>query len=211
MSRLKDTGCKIICPNNKIFIHFGEFANGMYLLYKGKANARVMSLQGNKLIIFTMKPLCTFGEAPFLNNHKSNLEIEVHSGSVLYYFDNNCIKYLTEESSLFKDLIIKSIMLKAQISVDHLLDIYNLSPEQRVSKSLYHLCIDHGIKTSDNKYILNISQEDIATFSGLSRVTVARIYSKLRDNDILSKSYKSKRNLTVSLEKLSKYIDSFPL
>lgn len=206
---LENIGCKIYYPENEIIIHFGEYVDGLYLLTKGTASARFLSPQGSEIVVFIMKPICIFGEAPFFNKSESNLEIEINSGSTVIFFDKNSVDYLLKKNSFLKELIIKSIMIKAQISIERLTDVYNLSPEQRVCKYLKYLCLECGIKISNNKYLLNITQEEMAYFVGLSRVTVARIYSNLRHYNIIDNSYKSKKKLTVNLDNLLKYLAKF--
>lgn len=208
LSELESSGCKIYLPHNKRILQFGEYVHGLYLLTQGRVNACFLSPQGGKFVIFTLKPLCIFGEAPFFNRSESTLEFEVCSQSTLIYFDKNSVENLLVTNPFFKELLLKSIVTKAQISVEHLSDIYNLSPEQRVCKYLEYLCLD-GLKPSENIYTLNITQDEIAFSVGLSRVTVARVYSHLRDHHILDNSYKSKKRLTVYFDNLLKYNSNF--
>ncbi|MFZ7103516.1 MAG: Crp/Fnr family transcriptional regulator [Peptococcaceae bacterium] len=201
---LEKAGSTFNYQDKQILIRYGESVSGLYLITKGTVSGKILTPQGNEKLVFIMKPFSIFGEAPFYNELESNLEFEIHSGSVLTFFDKNTVTSLTKENFFFTELVMKSIMRKAQILTRQLQDIFYLSPEQRICKSLLHLCLERGIKSGD-EYILHITQEEIANIVGLSRVTVARVYNILKKCNILNHQDSAKKRLSININNLRHY------
>lgn len=203
IEQLKKMGKCYGFSNNQSIIHFGDFLDGIFLLTKGKASARIFTPQGNEKILFLFKPISFFGEAPYFNDVESTMEIVVHPGTELTHFDRKTATYLKNTNSFFNEQLLKSLLRKGQLLFDQLKDLCYLSPEQRVIKFLLYLCREQA---SCNKVIvLNITQEELSNFVGLHRVTVARICGSLKKLNILKNTPKTKKQLIVDMSNLINY------
>ncbi len=162
-----------------IIIQLGEKVKGLYFIIKGQAEGVCMSDDGEEKIVLIFNPPSFFAEAPFLNGLGSNIEIRATEDSIISYIDENKINKIIDSNNVLVEILFKSLSKKTQILVDQLNDVLYSSTEKRVIKALRCFARERGIYNKNN-FIIKVKQEEIAQVTGLHRVTIARVLSRLK-------------------------------
>ncbi|MBE3586333.1 MAG: Crp/Fnr family transcriptional regulator [Thermoanaerobacter sp.] len=163
----------------KVIINIGEFVEGIYLITKGEARANILTPDGKEKTIFIFEPPFFFGETIYFNKTPASMEVKVMPDSIMTFFSEDAIKKLSKNKYFF-ELLFRSSICKTDSAIEEISDLYVLTPGERVYKTLWYYANKRGVKLNNGELLTKISQEQIATIVGLHRVTVARIFSRLK-------------------------------
>jgi CRP-like cAMP-binding protein len=117
--------------------------------------------------------------------------------SVLYYFSYDDFKKLITIHPPILNLITKSIIQKMHILAEQI-NLHTLTTEQQIATVL--LNIYHDFKS----YEIPLTQKDLATCTGLTRITVYKTLKKWKEKKLIDS--KNKRFLIKNPDLLKNYL-----
>ena len=190
IQRIQRVGTRRCFKKGSVITQYGESVSGIYFLTKGEVTGRYFSASGAEKVIFIFRAPCFFNEALYLANLQSNMELEASADSELTYINKNTLDRLLTTDAAFNLILMKYMARKTRLILAQLIDIITLSPVERVRKVLLLYARDEGIRHADGVHVF-ISQEELATITGLHRVTVAKAFRQLKDNGLIIRTSKS--------------------
>jgi cAMP-binding proteins - catabolite gene activator and regulatory subunit of cAMP-dependent protein kinases len=168
-----------------VILGYGDCPEGIYFITSGSVCGRYLSQNGEEKVIFVYKSPCFFGEAPFINDETTNMDAITLNDATISFISRDAInKYIYPDKTLYL-LILKSMARKTQAVTEQLNDALYLSPIQRVQKALQYLALEQGIMINDRDLAIKITQIQVANITGLHRVTITRIFNKLKSSGII--------------------------
>lgn len=155
----------------------GDGLDHAYLVIGGAVEITVMDESGNCLLAHLSQAGEVVGEVELLSRRPCVASATVRAGSTLARFDKALLRAHVPAERLLENL---SGLLHARLSRDNMLHLTALfcSSEDRIRRHILLLTTPDAPRT-------DISQTDLAAFTGCSRQTVNRTLAQLRDEGIL--------------------------
>ena len=163
-----------------------------YLIEQGKVKISLLSKDGSEKIIVIQEKNTLFGYAATFDGHPYFHTATAMEPTRLRMIDINDFLMLAEKYPKVSLLIISAFARVTRMLVLQIEDFSFLDAEKRVAHMLYKLACEVGQKTQKGFLIAKkVNQEDIASLTGLSRVSVSLAMNHFEDLDMLRK----KRNI----------------
>jgi CRP-like cAMP-binding protein len=189
IEKIIHAGAKRFYKKGAIISPYGEDVKGIFFLHKGEVTGKIFSLNGIEKILYIYKPPCFFHESPYLAELPSNIEIKASADSELTFIERPQLDHLLATDLVFNHILMKHMARKTRLIIDQLIDIVTLAPIERIHKVLLSNAQQQGIETPEG-IALALTQDQIATITGLHRVTVARALARLKANGAIKKTRK---------------------
>jgi len=172
-------------PKGQIIIFGGEDPDYIYHLVKGKVRQYDISYRGDEVVVNIFKPPAFFPMSYGINRtpnkyfFKTEEPTEIRIANV-----DETVEFLKSNADVTFDLLSRLYR-----GTDALLGrIVHLMSGSAKSRLLYELIIEcrrFGKESGENSYTLSINEGDLAARSGLSRETVSRAISKLKEENLI--------------------------
>lgn len=159
----------------------GDVEIGFYYVEKGLIKVQTVTYDGEEKSLGYHGPGQIFGELAIIERPYFSTTSAVED-SVVYFFKRNRFKEMIENSDEPLQLFLASLITKITLLLEQvLLD----SPIQQVSYALFKL------SEVSNKKEIFITHEDLAKFTGLTRMTVYKVLKGLKEKDIIDTQKRS--------------------
>jgi CRP-like cAMP-binding protein len=164
----------------QVLILNGDTADSIYYLLSGRVKMYDVSYRGDEVVLNTFKPPAFFpmsiainkSENPFI--YEAETDIKFRQAPA-----NEVVKFLKQNADVTFDLLSRlysgtdGLLLRmAQLMMG--------SARSRLLQEIVLECRRFGEKQNDGSYILNMTEKDLGSYSGLSRETVNREVGKLK-------------------------------
>ncbi len=171
---------------NEVIFDEGEYGDSIHILLKGVVRLYRSSANGYQRTLMFVKKSEVYGNLPLVDNLVHNVTAEVFEESVNLSIPNKFVrKYIKEKPEILWYLstdVVKKLRMTNQVVEEGYLDA-----ERRIIRGLVLICEKFGVETERGLELrLRITQEELANFSGTTRVTVANVFSSLVEQGILS-------------------------
>lgn len=172
-------------PKGQIIIFAEEDPESIYYIAEGKVRCYDHTYRGDEVIVNIFKPGAFFPMAWAINRTPNKYFYKTEESTTVHVVPaTTVITYLHENPDVMFDLLSRLYR-----GLDGVLGrmVHLMSGTAR-SRVLYELIIEgrrFGTKGSKGQYELTVSEVDLAARSGLSRETVSREISKLKDQKLV--------------------------
>jgi len=154
-----------------------EIGSGFYYLHSGLVKIVTLIPEGNQKILDIHGPGKLFGEQAIDQLPYFSTAIAAEN-SVLYFFSTEKFKELVHTFPDFLTLFVESVVQKmCTLSEDILLKAF--TAEQHISYILTKV----SMVCHSNQ--ISLTQQDIANFTGLTRITVYKVLKKWKEDDLI--------------------------
>lgn len=167
----------------------GEQSKYFYFLIEGKVKVSILKEDGSEKILAIQESNTFFGESAAFDRYPYFATATAMIASRIC-----CIRIEDAEALILKHprisfLIITSIIRKLRLLGLQVEDLTFLDAQQRIVHIILKLIDEVGVVTNDGIVIeKKLTHEDIASLTGLSRVTVTNVLNHLERLRLLSKS-----------------------
>lgn len=170
-------GQRMYLPRKSVIFTQGESASGFYLVQKGLVKTVTVKSDGQEKILEFLGPGKVLGEcgleqAPYYSTAVTTED------SVIYFFSLQHFKDMSYSHPAFVTLLLHALNQKIRIlSEENTLSA--LTAEQQIAYALLKM------KRICKSNRLSITQQDIANFTSLTRITVYKIFKKWRESHLI--------------------------
>ncbi len=202
---LSISGRKRYSSGEFIYIQGEESKPYFYLIEEGKVKISLLGKDGSDKIIVIQESNTLFGYAAAFDGHPYFHTATAVEETMLRVINVRDFLGLAEKHPKVSLLIIAAFARVTRMLVFQIEDFSFLDAEKRVAHMIYKLACEVGQKTAKGLLIeKKVTQEDIASLTGLSRVSVSLALNHFEDLEMLRK----KRNMIEirDMEKLKNLI-----
>lgn len=158
----------------------------LYVLLDGVVVSYRTSLNGQERILCFFKPSDIYGNITMADDHVHSMTAQAIEPVVNLEINKGYIKKLIRQNSDLLWFLYKDLANKLRNS-NSIIETAFLTAEQRIAIGLTQLSQQFGYQTNRGLEIrIDIIQEDLARYTGTTRVTVAKVISSWVDKGILS-------------------------
>ena len=182
---------------NTVLYTPGDIGLGFYYIDKGVVKITTYTSDGDEKLIDLHGGGEVFGEWALVNQ-PYNTQATTVEDSVLYFFSNQAFKKITTLTHEPLNYLLMLSFKKVWNKVEQ--NLLVSSAKEQIAFALLKL---DGLFNSDN--IIYISQQDLANYVGLSRITVNKLLQNLRKKGVIEVG--SKKIVIKDKKYLSKLID----
>jgi len=172
------TSVRVYQPGEMV-IHTAQEVSGIYFLYSGLIKTLLLSEEGTELVVAYVKAPCFFAEALYFGKLLAMMDLVADVKSEVWFIESKTFDdYLVSHFDVVKMLYF-SLGRKLAVTMERLYDISFYSPVIKVYRALILLAKEKNTKCSRGLCV-KCTQDDLANLTGLHRVTVNRVCSKLK-------------------------------
>jgi CRP-like cAMP-binding protein len=168
-------GKRLFFKKKSCIFQQGHTGTGFYYIYKGIVKIISNNLEEGKRILDIVGPGVIAGEADHLPYYCSAV---CHTDSVVYYFSEQDYHNLIQRHPEVTILFAESLILKEKLLLNNI-NITSTSTEYQIAQSLLYL-----INSLESKEI-NITQQELSCYTGLTRITIYKILKKWSSEGII--------------------------
>lgn len=167
----------------EIIFQKGDDVNEIYFISKGRVRAYCLNKYGNEITLFYMNENHLIGIEAIADILIRKVNVDSLTDVILYSINANillecCIKDKISLANLMGFFITTVTMLSDYICCSRF-----LKNDEKLSYFLYSNCIREGS-------IIQYTHEQIASVTGMNRVSVTRILTGFVEKDLISQHYK---------------------
>lgn len=172
-------------PKGQILILNHDENDKVYYLVEGKVKQYDVNYRGEEIILNIFKPPAFFpmsqaindGDNPYIYEAESDVEVKQAPAEA-------AVRFIKENPDVMFDLL-----ARVYRGVDGILGrVVQLAANSAYSRLLYELSVEarrFGTVQSDGSYLLSLHEKDLAARASMSRETVSREVSKLREKGLI--------------------------
>ena len=173
--------------NQPVYIQ-GERSQRFYFLQKGKVKISIFREDGSEKILAIQEGETFFGESAAFDDQPYFATATVLEPSEIYHIQRDHLMKIFRETPSIAFMLICALIRKMRLLAFQVEDFSFLDAQKRVVHILLKLVNELGIKKEDGLHIQKrITHDDIASLTGLSRVTVTNVLGYLERLNILKK------------------------
>lgn len=194
-----------IFKKGEILSKQGEVCNEIMYLSKGTVKVSLINSNGMEKIFWYNISDSLICEVPFFHEYESNASIVAVTDCCVYRFSREIFREILKgHPDIYIDMG-KNMAEKIRILCHQIAEISFSKPEKQICRFLYYFAKKYGKKNSEFINItLNISHEEIASINSLHRVTVTKVLTILKKENILNRD-KNGNIIIYDMENLKKY------
>jgi len=163
----------------------GERGDSCYILLSGTIVAYRTSPTGQDRILQFFKPHDIYGNITLVNEAIHTMTVEAIGPITNMEIKIDYIRYLCRQNPFLLWYLYEDLAKKLR-HVSQIVEDTFLTAEQRIIDGMINLSIQFGYKVPDGVEIrLDLTQEDLARYSGTTRVTVAKVVASLVERGML--------------------------
>lgn len=170
-------GVRIFKKKKEVVFKQGDIGDGLYYLHTGQIIILVGTPIGDPRIVDVQGPGVLLGEQGIDRKAYYSSAIAGEK-SVIYYFSNDCIKNLIMQEPIFLNLLMESISQKMKVLMEEIM-LKQFTSDQHIAHTLLKASMAYGGKE------VGLSQQDIAKYTGLTRITVYKTLKMWKNAGII--------------------------
>ena len=180
---------EIFAPGKAIFFE-GEKAGCMYILQEGEVELRKQTEKGEVALKTVMSPNEFFGEMALIDGKPRSTSAIAVKETSLIVIDKTVFERLLQTNGAFAVRIVKALTERIRRSNEHLTEVVDTSPRERIVRGIVDYAVHFGDKGSgDSRYIGKAeTKEWINAHIGASREEVEATIYRLKETKRISDS-----------------------
>jgi len=164
----------------------GQIDNSFYVVLSGTMHVHTVSAEGHQAIINIMGPGSVIGEAAAFLKQPRYASAHAIEPTTLLRFETQDVPRLIREDPNFAMALLYLLSIKQRQLVSRLRQAIYDPPETRILKFLQQFRQTHRDPSAPHASItVNLTHEQIASMTDLSRVTVTRVLGKLKRDGLI--------------------------
>lgn len=170
----------------QIFLLEGEVSDYVYYLVEGRVKVYTISYRGDEVILHIYKPPDFFPVSHIINQTDNKYIYEADTETVVRRAPINEVRKLLEK---YPSIALNLLKQSYQYINDFLERQSLLMAGSARSRLIYELivqCRNFSINDSDDGYVLDIREKELAARAGLSRETINREITKLKREKLIT-------------------------
>ena len=175
-------------PGEIVFTTGDESAGRFYIIESGKIKVSILREDGTEKILGIHEKNTLFGETAALDGHRYFATATVLEKTTLRIIDTRAFFALIERHPRVSHLMMGAFARVVRMLVLQIEGLSFLGAQRRVAHMLFKLVSEIGQKTQRGVMISRkVTHEDIASLTGLSRVSVSLALNAFEEAGILRK------------------------
>ncbi|OPY78571.1 MAG: cAMP-activated global transcriptional regulator CRP [Syntrophorhabdus sp. PtaU1.Bin058] len=184
----------------------GERSKCFYFINKGKAKLSILKEDGSEKIIAIQENNTFFGESAAFDRYHNFSTVTTLEESELYVITIDSAERLIQQHPSVAFLIITTIARKVRLLGLQIENISFFDAQKRIAHILVKLSYQVGQDTHEGITIRkNITHEDIASLTGLSRVTATNTLNRFEKLKLIKKG--RKMITIIDRDRLASFLD----
>lgn len=172
-------------PKDTVIFRQQEYSPCCYVVVSGRVRVFFVDSGGIESGIFIAQEGCLIGELSAIDDGVSSEGAVAIVDTTLLAVKNSDMRRLMRQYPDLALAIMRGTAQKERVLISRL-ECYNKCSAKRVYISLLALCLEYGLATPQGIEIdLRFTHEELANLTGLNRVTVSKIYQKLKTAGII--------------------------
>jgi CRP/FNR family transcriptional regulator, cyclic AMP receptor protein len=168
-------------PKGQILVFADESPDHIFYIVEGRVRKYDVSYRGDEVIINMFKPPAFFPMSWAVNRTPNSYFYKTETPVVLHAVPtDDALAFLKENPDVMLDLLSR-LYRGLEGMYGRLVHLMSGTARSRLVYELIIECRRFGAEQPDGGYLLKINELDLAARSGLSRETVSREMSKLKD------------------------------
>src|SRR5688572_706344 len=153
----------------------GTFPKQVFILKKGKVKIFQTTSEGNEQIVYIYEPGDIFGYRPMLCNEKHPVSAKSIEDSILLSIHRNKFEELFESSVALSQILLKNLSSEFSVWMHFITTFAQYSVKERLALCLLILREKYKKSKQAAQVEINLTRKDLASFSGTSIETLARM------------------------------------
>jgi CRP/FNR family transcriptional regulator, cyclic AMP receptor protein len=179
---------KQVVAGKTVYVRGEESQPEFYFIESGSVKHSVFGKNGSEKILTILEKNNVFGYAAALDRYPYFTTATALENTVLRVVDVPNFRRLVERHPKISFMVMESLAQILRIFMLHIEDSSFLNAQSRVAHMLYKLALEAGQKTSKGMLISKkLTQQDLASLAGVSRVSVSLTLNYFENLDILRK------------------------
>ncbi|MFL5765908.1 MAG: Crp/Fnr family transcriptional regulator [Bacteroidia bacterium] len=204
---LKTGMIKLDKKKGEIIFNKGAFPSGVYILRKGKVMIYQANQNGKSQILNIFKKGEFFGYKPLLCDDVNPVTAEVLEDASLSFIPKAVFLKVLEETPQLSKHLLRTLACEFSVWVNTATAFAQQSARERFALVLLILNEKFRDKDKDEPVELNMSREDLASYTGTAIETLVRIIRELKDAKIIQ--VKGRKIKIINTDILRKMTESY--
>lgn len=163
----------------------GTFPKRVYILMKGKVKIYQTTAEGNEQIVYIYEPGDIFGYRPILCNEKHPVSAMSLEDCILRFMPRSQFENLLDRSPSLSRILLKNLSSEFSVWINFITSYAQYSVKERLALCLLILAEKYKKSKSSVNSEINLTRKDLASFSGTSIETIARMLTKWKNEKII--------------------------
>ncbi len=163
----------------------GAFPKQIFILKKGKIKIFQTTAEGNEQIVYIYGPGDIFGYRPVLCNETHPVSAKALEDSTLLFIPVSSFQYLLEKSPVLSRILLRNLSSEFSVWINFITTFAQYSVKERLASCLLILAHKYARSSDPGQTEINLSRKDLASFSGTSIETLARIITKWKAEGLI--------------------------
>jgi len=163
----------------------GDFPKQVFILKKGKVKIFQTTTEGNEQIVYIYVPGDIFGYRPLLCNEKHPVSAKALEDSTLLFIPRIRFQDLFERSARLSQILLRNLSSEFSVWINFITAFAQYSVKERLALCLFILAEKYKKSRPSNQIEINLTRKDLASFSGTSIETLARMLTKWKNEGII--------------------------
>jgi CRP-like cAMP-binding protein len=174
----------------QVFLLEGEKSDYAYYLVEGRVKVYTVSYRGDEVILHVYKPYDFFPLSHVLNQTTNNYIYEADTETVVRRAPIDKVRKLLNAHPA----VTLELLRQSYDYINDFLDKQSLlmagSARRRLLYELVILCRYFSTEDSDDRYVLDIREKQLAARTGLSRETINREVKELKNEKVITLTHR---------------------
>ncbi len=166
--------------------HQGEKISSIYLIKKGSIKLNQVTEEGRELVIDVLGSGEVLGEMALFQNKEMSCSAVAREDTMICCFSREKLEKVIKDNPALAIKIISNLGMKLNHAHEKIGDNALPLVKQRIVKTFNRFAKEYGSKTLEGiKIDITITQEELASMVGASRVMVGHVIKELRESNLL--------------------------
>lgn len=167
----------------EIIFQKGDEVNEIYFVSKGRVRTYCLNKYGNEMTLFYINENHLFGIEAIANILIRKVNVDALTDVILYSINANVLLENCVNSKISLESLMGFFITKVTMLSDYICCSRFLKNDEKLAYFLYSNCIREGS-------VIQYTHEQIASVTGMNRVSVTRILNGFVEKDLISQHYK---------------------
>jgi CRP/FNR family transcriptional regulator len=157
------------------------------MIVRGAVKIFLAEPDGSEVILSVIGPRRTFGDMSLVDGMVRSANVAAMQRSLLYWMNRNDFSECVKAIPAFHDAILHSMSMRVRLANEHICALASLESKHRIARALRMFADDYGVPNGAGTLIpFPITQSEIASLVGISRVRVNQIVSAWKQQGVIA-------------------------
>ncbi|CCG06725.1 Crp/Fnr family transcriptional regulator [Pararhodospirillum photometricum] len=164
----------------KVLLHFGEPSDGLYCIVSGQFRMTMLDANGTEVLASMGLSGTWVGGATVVDNSVTLIATTAVLDSEVFFIPVQPLQRLMHQDPEIALFLARMALFYLRISLRRVLDGATLTSKAMLARMLLYFYTHAQSTGQPEPEVVHLSQEDLATMSGVSRRTASRILQAMR-------------------------------